>query len=79
MTNYEFKQDICKQLNEQIKKLAEKAKKLESLNERGTCFCNVEEIACDLIDINDEITNLISNEYDSRLSGLLRYLDEEDY
>ena len=79
MTNYEFKQDICKQLNEQIKKLAEKVKKLESLNERNTRFCNVEGIACDLIDINDEITNLISNEYDSRLSGLLRYLDEEDY
>lgn len=79
MTNYEFKQDICKQLNEQIEKLMEKAKKLESLNERDTCFYNVEEIACDLIDINDEITNLISNEYDSRLSGLLRYLDEEDY
>lgn len=79
MTNYEFKQDICKQLNEQIEKLAEKVKKLEALNERNTCFCDVEEIVGDIFWIEDDIHQLAANEHDSRLSGLLRYLDEEDY
>lgn len=78
LTNYKFKQNICKQLKGQIKKLIEYTEKFEKISNEGG-YCDCEEIACYLIDTEFVIHELISSEEtDSKLMILFRYLEEEE-
>lgn len=78
MTNYK-EQNIFEQLKQHIKTLERAVEKLETLNKRKACSCDINKTACIIFWAEDRIHELTTNKHGSRLEGLLKYLDEEDY